>query len=182
MRIGEPCTAASCITHLPGDKNLPILWSFVQETGDHAAACVMGYMLGCYLRQELYSLTFSIDDLVEGMLGMYKRSSARSAARRLEVMGFLEKVTRSPYIIKQLLVRDLPAPSEPHCPWCKSPTRRTHDHHWPLTRQEGGTETVAICHPCHVDYHAIARRETYAPTEKAFALLRSSGVTLEMIQ
>lgn len=46
------------------------------------------------------------------------------------------------------------------CHWCASETVILHDHHWPVPRVDGGTETVAICAGCHAEYHFLCR-DTY---------------------
>lgn len=41
------------------------------------------------------------------------------------------------------------------CAWCKGDTLILHAHHYPITREDGGTETVNICANCHAEYHAL---------------------------
>lgn len=41
------------------------------------------------------------------------------------------------------------------CSWCGSLTYRLHAHHYPVPRQDGGTETVSICANCHGEYHHL---------------------------
>lgn len=41
------------------------------------------------------------------------------------------------------------------CAWCKGDTLILHAHHYPITRENGGTETVNICANCHAEYHAL---------------------------
>jgi len=44
------------------------------------------------------------------------------------------------------------------CSWCHCFTYTLHRHHWPISQQEGGTETVPICPTCHAEYHALHDR------------------------
>jgi hypothetical protein len=39
------------------------------------------------------------------------------------------------------------------CLWCKIKTSVLHQHHYPVPKSEGGTETVGICPNCHHEYH-----------------------------
>lgn len=46
-------------------------------------------------------------------------------------------------------------PSLRQCKWCKGETLIFHEHHFPISKQEGGAETVSICPNCHHEYHAL---------------------------
>lgn len=39
------------------------------------------------------------------------------------------------------------------CLWCKVKTYVTHSHHYPIRREDGGTETIEICPNCHHEFH-----------------------------
>lgn len=43
------------------------------------------------------------------------------------------------------------------CTWCGCLTAWLHDHHYPIFKSAGGTETVAICPNCHAEFHALTR-------------------------
>jgi hypothetical protein len=43
------------------------------------------------------------------------------------------------------------------CEWCRCNTAWLHAHHFPVPRAQGGTETVAICPNCHIEFHALTR-------------------------
>lgn len=39
------------------------------------------------------------------------------------------------------------------CNWCKCTTIILHEHHYPIPKKDGGTETVKICPNCHYEFH-----------------------------
>ena len=39
------------------------------------------------------------------------------------------------------------------CEWCGIRTTTPEDHHYPITRNDGGKATVSICQNCHNEYH-----------------------------
>ena len=39
------------------------------------------------------------------------------------------------------------------CLWCKVKTYVTHSHHYPIRKEDGGTETIEICPNCHHEFH-----------------------------
>ncbi len=50
------------------------------------------------------------------------------------------------------------------CSWCRGCTLVLHNHHYPITRRDGGTTTVAICPNCHAEYHfLISDQFQYGP-------------------
>jgi hypothetical protein len=52
------------------------------------------------------------------------------------------------------------------CEWCGSDTACLHDHHYPIRRSHGGTETVAICPNCHTESHQLTDWNLYAFSEQ----------------
>lgn len=40
------------------------------------------------------------------------------------------------------------------CAWCKINTNIIHEHHYPISRSNGGNNVVKICPNCHSDFHA----------------------------
>lgn len=41
------------------------------------------------------------------------------------------------------------------CEWCNKKTLVIHEHHFPIEKRMGGTETVKICPTCHAEYHLL---------------------------
>jgi len=42
------------------------------------------------------------------------------------------------------------------CPICNCKTLTLHEHHYPIQKCDGGTETIAICPTCHYEYHHLS--------------------------
>ena len=42
------------------------------------------------------------------------------------------------------------------CQWCEVNTSILHEHHYPIPKSKGGTETVAICPNCHHEFHSMS--------------------------
>jgi len=47
------------------------------------------------------------------------------------------------------------------CEWCSIKTVILEEHHYPKTKEEGGTEIVNICPNCHREYHFLTSQEVY---------------------
>ena len=43
------------------------------------------------------------------------------------------------------------------CEWCGGKTHVLHEHHYPIPRSKGGTETVSICPNCHYEFHYLEK-------------------------
>jgi hypothetical protein len=82
---------------------------------------------------------------------------------RVEVAKLLKQKTPQTLSSRQKAFRS--------CEWCKSLTNILHQHHFPDSRLEGGTETVGICPNCHSEYHALESAPQLQLTSKAFELM-----------
>jgi hypothetical protein len=40
------------------------------------------------------------------------------------------------------------------CAFCDKPLVHYHEHHYPVAKCEGGTQTIRICPKCHIEYHS----------------------------
>lgn len=47
------------------------------------------------------------------------------------------------------------------CEWCGQQSYMLHEHHYPIPRCNGGTDTVHICPNCHSAYHDVCDEEDY---------------------
>lgn len=45
------------------------------------------------------------------------------------------------------------------CEWCGRQSYVLHEHHYPIPKCDGGTETVSICPNCHYTYHQVCQEE-----------------------
>lgn len=41
------------------------------------------------------------------------------------------------------------------CEWCECLTTAIQEHHYPISKKDGGTETVKICPNCHYEFHCL---------------------------
>jgi len=41
------------------------------------------------------------------------------------------------------------------CEWCGGKSLVLHEHHYPIQKKDGGTETVNICPNCHYEFHHL---------------------------
>jgi len=61
------------------------------------------------------------------------------------------------------------------CAWCLQKGSPLCNHHYPVTKADGGTETVRICHNCHGRAHTTFLIDaTNARTEEEFEAIRAS--------
>ena len=67
--------------------------------------------------------------------------------------GYLKK--KKHLIQEQIKADTLNAKKEKICEWCKGRAYMLHEHHYPVPKRDGGTETVNICPNCHSTFHYI---------------------------
>ncbi|MBW4636475.1 MAG: hypothetical protein KME30_32755 [Iphinoe sp. HA4291-MV1] len=48
------------------------------------------------------------------------------------------------------------------CEWCNSTSFLLHEHHYPIKRSLGGSQTVQICSNCHSEFHYLTEAIFYA--------------------
>lgn len=74
--------------------------------------------------------------------------------------GLAQKMQFSAQEAKDLVSNKQPQkimamPANEKCDWCKGNTYRLEEHHFPLSRKEGGCSVVGICAQCHDEYHFL---------------------------
>lgn len=57
------------------------------------------------------------------------------------------------------------------CSWCKCTTVVLHEHHYPISKKDGGTETVSICPNCHYEFYYLMD-STYKLNDEIFNEIR----------
>lgn len=60
------------------------------------------------------------------------------------------------------------------CDWCQSQTFCPHDHHYPVPKFKGGTETISICPNCHSEFHFLEKSHSF--TQKFVSIVRGQDV------
>lgn len=58
-----------------------------------------------------------------------------------------------------------------NCEWCNCTT--TQQHHYPIPKSKGGTETVSVCANCHFEFHQMVGVPTYEPTQALIAFFET---------
>jgi hypothetical protein len=52
------------------------------------------------------------------------------------------------------------------CMWCGIRTITLHEHHYPISKADGGTKTVMICPNCHQEYHSLLNKNSWDLVEE----------------
>ena len=118
----------------------------------------------------------SAERIVQAILGQFKISSVRQSLSRLVDAGWLESKKLSGDKVK-LLLQQKGSVFHPffhaNCEWCNCTTIATQQHHYPIPRSKGGTETVSICANCHFEFHQMVEVPTYEPTQALIAFFET---------
>lgn len=89
------------------------------------------------------------------------RTSVKSLLRRLQEERFI-KITEVSQneIVAILKAKNLHGQGfgDEICSWCGVKTTDLHRHHFPISRRQGGKETVDICSNCHTEFHSGIRK------------------------
>ena len=76
-----------------------------------------------------------------------------------EIAEFLQKKISQKLIEKEIADFLL-------CQWCKCETYVLHKHHYPITKKQGGNETVNICANCHYEFHCLTAKHKYVANKE----------------
>ena len=71
-----------------------------------------------------------------------------------EARKTIPRLNLTPEKIKERVLR---GNGSKQCEWCNAFTYQLEEHHYPISRKNGGTDVVNICGKCHSDYHHIER-------------------------
>lgn len=105
-----------------------------------------------------FLLPSSLGEII-GATGQSRRT-VYNALLGLEKAGVIRRPYATPEDIRAVVMKKghVPCGFGPYgCEWCGAKTWAIHEHHYPLSRQEGGTSVVRICGSCHAEYHALER-------------------------
>lgn len=90
-----------------------------------------------------------------------KERAFRERLQKMCELGLLKKLSNSTdsadivNLLKNKNMRGLGVGSST-CQWCGVNTSVLHEHHYPIPKSKGGTETVAICPNCHHEFHSMS--------------------------
>ncbi len=60
-----------------------------------------------------------------------------------------------PYFVKKFVLESKCEGEK--CEWCGVRSIALQEHHFPIPKYKGGTETVKICPNCHAEYHTVLK-------------------------
>lgn len=131
---------------IQSEDTVVVYCDMVQEVGLHAA--MIYSTMDWHGSPDLKNL--------EGILG---KKVIKSNIRKLEKLGILPKNIHSPQEIAEILKNKPTEGVGRHvCEWCSRKTLLLHEHHFPISKLKGGTETVRICGTCHYEYHHLQKK------------------------
>lgn len=100
----------------------------------------------------IYKNTMNIYETDKIMEYNMSKSSISRIKQRLKNLGYI-KYINNPQQAKQFVIDILD--SGDTCEWCGRKNYVLHEHHYPITKSNGGINTVKICPNCHTNYHQI---------------------------
>lgn len=72
--------------------------------------------------------------------------------KSLQKKGYIvSRKNKSPQEVKQLALDS--KNKGKICEWCKEKVVVLHEHHYPISKKDGGEDTVRICPNCHYSFH-----------------------------
>jgi hypothetical protein len=148
-KVGErfnPCTAELEMVYIPD--------SIMRMRISHGAKLAVG-ALGYMVHKNILPSATNLSD----QIGL----SVRRVHEILRELSKARLVHKNPVIEESdavLLLKDKNSGTglsvaALHCTWCRTATVRLHEHHYPVRKKDGGTETVSICPNCHSEFHAL---------------------------
>ena len=79
----------------------------------------------------------------------------RTTKKSLIKKEYLSKCEESPYSLKEKTIAFSKKGKE--CEWCHNKSYVLQQHHFPISKKDGGKEIVNICPNCHCTYHELER-------------------------
>jgi hypothetical protein len=61
-------------------------------------------------------------------------------------------INKDPQSIKKYVLENV---GNLYCEWCDRLVHSLQEHHFPISKKDGGKNIVKICGACHSDYHSI---------------------------
>ncbi len=101
-----------------------------------------------------YNGGFSIAMVANNELPFYCMDTTKRCIDSLKEKEVLKKkfTTDNYKEIKELMLSNLNNGGY-KCEWCGNKTNIIHEHHYPVPKRLGGTDTVSICPNCHYEFH-----------------------------
>lgn len=85
-------------------------------------------------------------------------SSLSNGFKRLKSFGYIKEKHLSYEQIKKIVLEEKEN-AKFVCEWCGCKCNILNEHHYPIPKSKGGTETVKICPNCHSEFHSVEQRK-----------------------
>lgn len=85
-------------------------------------------------------------------------SKLASGFEKLKKLGYISENTLSYEEIKEIVLKEKEN-AKFVCEWCGRKCNILNEHHYPIPKSKGGTETVKICPNCHAEFHSVEQRK-----------------------
>lgn len=109
------------------------------------------YYMSVYLQCD--RIVYEADEMMKQIAS---KSTICASRKKLAELGLVALITDPEYAKEVVLRRKHTGHS---CAWCGGKTFALQEHHYPIPKHKGGTETVLICPNCHYEYHALLKDE-----------------------
>jgi len=98
-----------------------------------------------------------VEDLAS--CSMFSTKQINNYMTKLINANLVSKIEMTPYEIIEMIVIHTPKTSNHiktnrKCVICKNGSYAIQEHHFPIRKEHGGTETISVCPNCHYTYHA----------------------------
>ena len=77
---------------------------------------------------------------------------------KLKELGYISDSKISYEEIKEIVLKEKET-AKYICEWCGCKCNILNEHHYPIPKSKGGTETVKICPNCHSEFHSVEQRK-----------------------
>lgn len=77
---------------------------------------------------------------------------------KLKKLGYISDSKISYEEIKEIVLKEKET-AKYTCEWCSCKCNILNEHHYPIPKSKGGTETVKICPNCHSEFHSVEQRK-----------------------
>lgn len=85
-------------------------------------------------------------------------SKLASSFEKLRKLGYISESKLSYEQIKEIVLKEKEN-AKFVCEWCGCKCNILNEHHYPIPKSKGGTETVKICPNCHAEFHSVEQRK-----------------------
>lgn len=92
------------------------------------------------------------------LIPFLSKSTIKRSIANIKAEGYLQERSCDPESLRERVINSHHLKNK-YCEWCKGQSIVLHEHHYPIPKRLGGTETVSICPNCHYGYHNLEKGE-----------------------